>query len=175
MENKHFELRITWKDTCIEILAGFFIFFITLGIILWFLLPVFKNFDMFNRFFLFVLVIFALISGVFYLAYLAISFSFMLIISGIYDVRILLKYHGVIYLMNENGLTYYDNKQLRTKKWRDIIDVGCFKQQDNKVKILYKYQIKFADATEHEFNLRGTFPTKEFKDKVEEFWLFYNA
>ncbi|WP_430606463.1 hypothetical protein IGJ55_002143 [Enterococcus sp. AZ170] len=175
MENKHFELRITWKDTCIEILAGFFIFFITLGIILWFLLPVFKNFDMFNRFFLFVLVIFALMSGVFYLAYLAISFSFMLIISGIYDVRILLKYHGVIYLMNEKGLIYYDNKQLHTKKWRDIIDVGCFKQQDNKVKILYKYQIKFADATEHEFNLRGTFPTKEFKDKIEEFWLFYNA
>lgn len=57
----------------------------------------------------------------------------------------------------------------------DIIDVGCFKQQDKKVKLLYKYQIKFTDGTAHEFDLRGTYPTKEFKKKVEEFWLFYNC
>lgn len=175
MKNKRFELRITWKDTCVGLLIGVLLFFMIVGIVFWFLIPVVRDPDMFNRFFLFLLVIIALMSGTFYLAYLVLKFSYMLIITGIYDVKLLLKHHGTIYLMDEQGLTYYENKKLHTKKWMDIVDVGCFKQQDKKVNILYKYQIQFTDGTVHEFDLRGSFPTKEFKDKVDEFWLYYNC
>lgn len=175
MEMKQFELRITWRSVLVELMGGLFVLIMTLGIVFWFLLPVLKNPDLLNRFFLFVFVVIAFMSGSFYLVYLALKFSYMLLVTGISDSKMMLTDQGIIYKMDEYGLTYYENRKLHTKKWTDIIDVGCFKQQDKKVKLLYKYQIKFTDGTAHEFDLRGTYPTKEFKVKVEEFWLFYNC
>ena len=62
---------------------------------------------------------------------------------------------------------------LKTKIWSEISDVGLFKQESKKSNSVYNYQIKFSDDLPHTFDLRGKYPTKEFNQKVEEFWLNY--
>jgi hypothetical protein len=49
--------------------------------------------------------------------------------------------------------------------------VGCYKQESEKLS--YKNQIKFTDGDVYNFDLRGTISTKEFQEKIEDFYLKY--
>ncbi|WP_265458701.1 hypothetical protein [Enterococcus sp. HY326] len=90
------------------------------------------------------------------------------------DIIFLVKYQGILFYMDTKGIQFYnfDTKEFKIKNWSEFEDVGCFKQESEK--LLYKYQIKFTDGDVYDFDLRGTIPTKEFKDKIEEFYLKYS-
>ena len=84
-----------------------------------------------------------------------------------------MKHGGILYCLDQKGITYQEGWLLKTKIWSEISDVGLFKQESKKSNSVYNYQIKFSDDLPHTFDLRGKYPTKEFNQKVEEFWLNY--
>lgn len=110
------------------------------------------------------------------LVFLAVIFwiSSIFFLQGLRDIIFLVKYQGIVFYMDSQGMQFYnfDTKEFKTKTWADFEDVGCYKQESEK--LLYKYQIKFTDGDVYDFDLRGTIPTKEFEDKIEEFYLRYS-
>ena len=84
-----------------------------------------------------------------------------------------MKHGGILYRLDQRGVTYQEGWLLKTKIWSEISDVGLFKQESKKSNSVYNYQIKFSDDLPHTFDLRGKYPTNEFNQKVEEFWLNY--
>ncbi|HHX1795443.1 hypothetical protein NNC34_09045 [Enterococcus faecalis] len=75
--------------------------------------------------------------------------------------------------MDSHGLSYHEKGFLIVRSWSEVIDVGLFRQMESEV--IYNYQIKFSDDDRHTFDLRGNYPTIEFKEKIEEFWFKYNS
>lgn len=174
MTEQPFELKTSWGEAIRCIAIGTCLIIVTIGGLLWLLWPLFTIKNSWDGISASTLLIVIGIVGLPFLVYLVGMFSFMLIGFGVsYRVR-LKKYDGLIYKLDEHGLTYFENNQYNFKKWSEISDVGCFKQEDKNIKIFYKYQVKFTDGTSHEFDLRGKYPTEKFKERIESYWLFYN-
>lgn len=171
--DKIFELKITWRDAALLICAGAVILLLVLGISFWFLFPYFNNPNGLNILFSLTLLGIALMTGVIFFFGFLIYFASLLIYSGIKDSIFVLKYGGILYRLDQKGITYQEGWLLKTKVWSEISDVGLFKQESKKSSIVYNYQIKFSDDLPHTFDLRGKYPTKDFNQKVEEFWLNY--
>lgn len=171
--NDTFELHITWRTIIGFFLAGSSLIFMSLSILYWFLAPFLENPNLEN--------------GLFSLSYLAISiatgslfflgfifyFSFGLLVQSIKYINLMNECQGILYKLEPDGFSYLEDGQLLKRPWSDISDVGLFKQDSEKNKLIYYYQIIFTDGTRHTFDLRGTYPTKEFKLKIEEFWMEY--
>lgn len=176
-ENNHkiFELRLYWKDAIKMMLAGLFLFISLVFGIIWLIYPFFVSENIWDNLSNMSLLILGTIWGFPLLIYFVIVLSFSFIHTAFYDFLRLKKYNGLLYKLDGEGFTYFEDNKYFQKKWSDISDVGCFKQSDKKIKILYKYQIKFIDGTFHEFDLRGSYPTIGFKEIIEEYWLHYNS
>lgn len=94
-------------------------------------------------------------------------------IQAIRDLNLLVKYHGIFFYMDREGIQFYDFdiNEFKSKTWREFVDVGCYKQESGK--ILYKFQIKFTNGDIYNFDLRGCMSTKRFEEKVIEFYCKY--
>lgn len=92
-------------------------------------------------------------------------------IQSLVDLKFFFKYQGTFFYMDMNKIKFYDfeTKLYKSKSWSYFEDVGCYKQDSEK--LLYKYQIKFSDGDVYNFDLRGTIPTNDFVNKVEEFFI----
>lgn len=113
--------------------------------------------------------------GILSLLYVILWISSIGFLQGISDLKFLIKHQGVIFKMDAIGIQYYnfETKMLKKKDWSVFEDVGCFRQQTEK--LIYKYQIKFTDGDIYDFDLRGTIAVTQLKEKVEEFYLKYSA
>ncbi|EOL41775.1 hypothetical protein RV11_GL002697 [Enterococcus phoeniculicola] len=168
-----FELRITWKNSFQQIGIGIVMSLFVLGVAIWFVFPYLREPNMENGLFSLLIVGIALLTGTIFFAGFLLYFAGALIYVGIRDIDFMRKNKGILYRMDKEGFVYHENWQLLKKTWQEVSDVGLFKQESKKVKVLYKYQVKFSDGTCHTFDLRGSYPTKEFLSKIEEYWLKY--
>ncbi|MBU5584587.1 hypothetical protein KQJ29_34020, partial [Enterococcus sp. S181_ASV_20] len=69
----------------------------------------------------------ALMTGVIFFFGFLIYFASLLIYSGIKDSIFVLKYGGILYRLDQKGITYQEGWLLKTKVWSEISDVGLFK------------------------------------------------
>lgn len=94
-------------------------------------------------------------------------------IQSIVDLKFFLKHQGIFFYMDKNEITFYSfkTKVYKSKTWSNFDEVGCYKQETKKLR--YEYQIKFIDSDVYSFDLRGTISTKDFVDKIEEFYINY--
>lgn len=168
-----FELRITWRMVFLLIGSGMTIIFTTLSIVVWFLFPFLTEQNLENGFSSLAMLGVSLITGAIFAIPFFLYFGIILTYEGIRDIGLMIHDNGILYKMDYSGITYQENWRSIKKEWVDIVDVGLFKQESSKNKILYEYQIKFSDGSSHTFDLRGSYPTKEFNSKVEEYWLKY--
>lgn len=163
--DKVFELKITWRDAAMLICAGMMILLIVLGVSFCFLFPYFNEPNRLNILFSLTLLGMALVTGVIFFFGFLIYFASLLIYSGIKDFIFVLKHGGILYCLDQKGITYQEGWLLKTKIWSEISDVGLFKQESKKSNSVYNYQIKFSDDLPHTFDLRGKYPTKEFNQR----------
>ncbi|MGG5371197.1 hypothetical protein IGI67_002866 [Enterococcus sp. AZ196] len=100
--------------------------------------------------------------------------SSLFFFQGISDLTFLLKHQGIFFYMDQQGIQYYnfETKEVKRKTWSEFEDVGSYRQESEK--LVYKYQIKFTNGEVYNFDLRGSLPTKEFKEKIEAFYLRYS-
>ncbi|EFI84483.1 hypothetical protein HMPREF0556_11036 [Listeria grayi DSM 20601] len=101
------------------------------------------------------------------------TFSFAMLATAIVDLNIMLKYEGILYKMEEQGFTYYEEGKQYKKRWIEVVDIGCYRQYNKKQSVIYKYQVKFIDNSVHVLALRGRIGTEVFKEKFEDYWLTY--
>ncbi|WP_254908350.1 hypothetical protein [Enterococcus sp. 12E11_DIV0728] len=103
----------------------------------------------------------------------AFRISSIFFFQGLSDLLFLMKHQGIIFYMDIKGMQFYNfnTKEFKTKTWAEFEDVGCYKQESEKLS--YKNQIKFTDGDVYNFDLRGTISTKEFQEKIEDFYLKY--
>lgn len=175
LEKKTIEIKVSWGETIQCLVIGILLFVLLVSGIIWLLYPFFTAENIWDKISVSILTVVVGVIGLPFLVYLVGMFSLMLIGVGVINSLKLKRYDGLIYKLNEQGLTYFENNKPKFSKWSEISDVGCFKQNDDKIKVLYKYQIKFTDGTVHDFDLRGKYPTKKFKDTIEDYWMFYNC
>ncbi|WP_206857180.1 hypothetical protein [Candidatus Enterococcus mangumiae] len=169
-----FVLKVGWRESIKMIFFGVLLITLTIAGLIWLFYPFFSAEDTWDMLVNSILFLVIVLTGVPFLVYLISVLSFGLVSTGFYNIVRLKKYDGLIYRLDEDGLAYFENNKYHLKKWNEISDVGSFKQEDTENKVLYKYEIKFTDGTTHEFDLRGKYPTKEFKGVIERYWLFYN-
>ncbi|MFM2488412.1 hypothetical protein ACO0KD_02235 [Enterococcus avium] len=104
--DKVFELKITWRDAAMLICAGMMILLIVLGVSFCFLFPYFNEPNRLNILFSLTLLGMALVTGVIFFFGFLIYFASLLIYSGIKDFIFVLKHGGILYCLDQKGITY---------------------------------------------------------------------
>lgn len=172
MINGKLEIRITWADIFKEFTMGIIIVLTLTAVVVAICKFVLRQSLIIN---IIALLLVLLIGGMYliFLFSVAGTFSFAMLATAIVDLNIMLTYKGILYKMDEQGFTYYEEGKLCKKQWLEIVDIGCYRQYNKKQSVIYKYQVKFTDNSVHVLDLRGRIRTEVFKEKFEDYWLTY--